>query len=148
MIHRSDVAYLPGVTAFVIKVRRPLYRGTFTQRVCASQRGAFRIYHNRVTPIYIDVADYEAMESTAREEKDPFITDKHYPELNLRYPPSKLLPTVDCEFEGRTFLCPQDPDFVLTQLYGKDWRTPKKGFKPFMAHTSPSTIDAQASSAR
>jgi hypothetical protein len=120
MIHRSDVALLPGLTAFVIK------------------RGAFRIFYNRITPIYIDLADYEPIESplprtpaTAaevvnnNEEEDGseivVLTDRHYPELHFRFPLDKLLPVRECEFEGRTFHCPHDADFVLTQQYGPDW---------------------------
>jgi hypothetical protein len=124
MIHRSDTAHLPSITAFVIR------------------RGAFRLFYNRMTPTYVDMADYELVEkpqtpltlasaanekteaAVGVEEDEAVLIDPHYPELNLRFPVSRVLPVRECEFEGRTFHCPRDADFVLTQQYG-DWRTPK-----------------------
>lgn len=103
----------------------------------AWQRGAFRIYHNRVTPLYVDVADYEELEPAIPGGKEAVLTDVHYPELGFRFPLSKLLPPSDCEFEGRSFQCPSDPDYILTQEFGSDWRTPKKDFKPNMVERTP-----------
>jgi hypothetical protein len=142
MIHRSDVAFLPGMSAFVIKVpiaasglavRLPLLIPLSGYLSC--KRGAFRVFHNRVTPIYVDVADYEVRQADGGDEEEQVVlTDSHYPELNFHLPLSQVLPVRECEFEGRTFHCPHNPDFVLTQQFGSDWRTPKQNFKPFMAH--------------
>jgi len=116
MIHRSDVALLPGVSAFVIK------------------RGAFRVFHNRVTPIYVDVADYEVKQTSGGGGKEEIVlTDSHYPELDFHLPLSRVLPVRECQFEGRVFHCPHDPFYVLTQQFGSDWCIPKQDFKPFMA---------------
>lgn len=118
MIHRSDVALLPGVSAFVIK------------------RGAFRVFHNRVTPIYVDVADYEVKQTSGeggKEEEEIVLTDSHYPELDFHLPLSRVVPVRECQFEGRVFHCPHDPFYVLTQQFGSDWCIPKQDFKPFMA---------------
>jgi len=115
MIHRSDVALLPGVTSFVIK------------------RGAFRIFYNRITPVYVDVADYEVVHEGNGNDVETVLTDIHYPDLGFRFPLSRVVPVQECDFEGRVFNCPHDPDFILTQQYGSDWRTPKKGFLPTMA---------------
>jgi hypothetical protein len=30
------------------------------------------------------------------------------------------------------FSCPKDPEYVLEEEFGADWRVPKKGFKTFM----------------
>jgi hypothetical protein len=86
-----------------------------------------------VTPNYVDIADYEVLPAAAGD-KEVMLTDSHYPELGFRFPLSKLLPVEECEFEGRKFHCPHDADFVLTQQFGSDWRTPKQDFKPSMVH--------------
>ena len=75
--------------------------------------------------------------SLPEEGKEEVLTDIHYPKLGFRFPFSKLFPPSECEFEGRIFHCPRDPDFVLTQEFGSDWRTPKENFKPDMVDIPP-----------
>jgi hypothetical protein len=119
LIHRSDVSHLPDMSAFVIR------------------RGAFRVFYNAFTPLYVDITDYEVVESEkgnseAGGNAGVVLTDKHFPELKFRFPLEKILPVRSCEYEGHTFNCPNDSEWVLEQEYGKDWRTPKHHFRPGM----------------
>lgn len=115
MIHRTDTEHLPSLSSFVIK------------------RGAFRIFYSRFIPLYIDIADYEIVNRETEKGNvldAPVLQDTHHPDLHITLAADKILPTSECEFEGKMFNCPRDPAYVLEREFGKDWRTPKKGFKP------------------
>eukprot|EP01087_Luapelamoeba_hula_P006718 TRINITY_DN1679_c7_g1_i2.p1 TRINITY_DN1679_c7_g1~~TRINITY_DN1679_c7_g1_i2.p1 ORF type:complete len:259 (+),score=52.17 TRINITY_DN1679_c7_g1_i2:466-1242(+) len=147
LVHRSDVAYLPDISSFVIR------------------RAAFRVFYNRVTPIFIDIADYEAIPnpsslttpiatpttttttlatstttsstttSTSTTTTDTtnthtFVKDLHHPDLQFYFAVDALFPARDCGFGGRTFKCPKRSEYVLEREFGSDWRVPKKDFKP------------------
>lgn len=106
VVHRSDVpSFIPAWSHLLVR------------------RGAFRVFFNRLYPIYIDVADYEF---TPR----MHLTDTHFEDLHIDYPMDRILPTSPCVFGGMVVQCPRDSFFVLERLYGADWRVPKRHFKP------------------
>jgi hypothetical protein len=91
--------------------------------------GAFRIFYHKFIPLYIDIADYEVVKEGSNGQP-AILQDTHHPDLGITFAEDKLLPPSECEFEGKTFLCPLDPGYVLEREFGKDWRVPKKDFKP------------------
>ena len=43
----------------------------------------------------------------------------------------RIFPLKRCKFVTMEFSCPRDPEYVLEEEFGLDWRIPKKGFKTF-----------------
>eukprot|EP01089_Gocevia_fonbrunei_P006805 TRINITY_DN17813_c0_g1_i1.p1 TRINITY_DN17813_c0_g1~~TRINITY_DN17813_c0_g1_i1.p1 ORF type:complete len:201 (-),score=35.63 TRINITY_DN17813_c0_g1_i1:17-580(-) len=111
MIDRKDVADFPDISAFVIR------------------RAAFRLFKNWFTPFYVDFTDYEQYQIQDSSSSDLLVvTDKEYPDRDYFLRFDKIFPASKCEFEGHTFNCPKDPEYVLEREYGRDWKTPKKDF--------------------
>jgi lipopolysaccharide cholinephosphotransferase len=106
VIHRDFYPFLPSWSSFVIR------------------RSVFRVFCGPWVPYFVDVADYEVVRDP--QTKEEYLTDSHFPQLNIRYPLGKIFPLRECEFEGFSFPCPADPEFVLVSVYGADWRIPKR----------------------
>jgi hypothetical protein len=44
----------------------------------------------------------------------------------------RVFPLKKCMFVDAMFSCPHDPEYVLRENFGDDWRVPKPGFKTWM----------------
>jgi len=109
MIHRTDRQYLPGWLPVVIR------------------RAAFRVFHGYLIPIYyLDIRDYEVVDGRLLDVE--FLADNDTGNFTM----NRIFPLKRCKFEHLNVSCPQDPEYVLEEEFGLDWRIPKKGFKTFM----------------
>jgi len=82
---------------------------------------------------YIDVREYDIDENGILYDKDFLNVDDTYV-----VPVEDVLPTVPCMFSGVAGQCPRNSTYIVEELYGPDWKTPKPGFKTtHMARPTP-----------